>query len=253
MSNAIARPSLFWLMSEPGRALLELGVSIPFKKVFFNKSKGDGHPVMILPGFLSSETSTKSLRDFVSSQGYQVFDWGLGRNMGKVEYMEALLERMINIYKECGRQITLIGWSLGGVFARQLAKEKPNLVRQVITLASPFGGINEPNNITWLYSLLNGGKKVDEVNTAMLEDLPLPPTVPTTSIYSKVDGIIPWRLCMEKEEDDTHQNIEVHSSHIGMGVNPTAWAIIADRLKQKKVNWKRFQPQGLYKLVFPKV
>ncbi len=253
MTQTISRPSIFWLLSEPGRALMELGASYPYKKLFTKTKKGDGHPVMILPGFLSSEVSTKALREYVADLGYDVYDWGLGRNMGKLEYMELLIDRIDEIYRKTKKKVSLIGWSLGGVFARQIAKERPHLTRQVITLAAPFAGLGEPNNVAWIYRVLNYGKKVKEVNQSLMEDLPLPAPVPTTAIYSKVDGIVPWEFCIEKDEDKIHQNIEVRSSHIGMGVNFSVLTIIADRLSYKKDNWIKFKAKGILnnKLVFP--
>ena len=245
MFQLVSRPSLIWLLSEPGRALMELGASYPYQKIFNKDIEGDGHPVMILPGFLSGEKSTKLLRDYISNLGYDVYDWGLGRNMGKLEYMESLLERMDDIYKKTGRPISLVGWSLGGVFARQIAKERTGITRQVITLAAPFTGLSEPNNVAWIYSVLNYGKKVKEVNQTLLDNLPLPAKVPTTAIYSKFDGIVPWRFCMEKTEDALHQNIEVRSSHIGMGINFSVLSIITDRLLYSKENWTKFKPTGL--------
>ncbi|MBP6447922.1 MAG: alpha/beta hydrolase [Saprospiraceae bacterium] len=253
MFESMSRPSLMWLLSEPGRALIERSASIPFEHVTQKKQIGDGHPVMILPGFLSSQSSTKALRKYVANLGYEVFDWGLGRNMGKLEYMELLLERLDEIYIKTGREVSIIGWSLGGVFARQLAKERPNITRQVITLAAPFIGLSEPNNIAWIYSLLNYGKKVKDVNQTLLEDLPRPATVPTTAIYSKSDGVVPWKYCIEPIEDDIHQNIEVRSSHIGMGVNLAVFAVIEDRLLYEKESWVKFRPRGIMnnRLMFP--
>lgn len=242
----MSRPSFFWLMTEPGRALTELSVAYSLNSVYKTPQNGDGHPVMILPGFMSTKTSTALLRKHIANLGYSVYDWGLGRNYGKVEYMELLLETLDEMYKRNGKeQISLIGWSLGGVFARQLAKEKPHLIRQVITLGSPFRDITQPNNIEWLYSAISGGRKAKNTNKALLENLPLPAPVPTTAIYSKEDGIVPWRMCMEVEEDEWHQNIQVRGSHIGLGVNASVLAVIEDRLRFDRSNWSHFRPKGL--------
>lgn len=238
------RPSLFWLMTEAVRAVTELGISYPYRK--FNKTEvvGDGHPVMIFPGFLASKRSTSVLHKFIEKSGYTAYDWGLERNWGKIEYLEHLEQRTEEIYHRHGQQVTLIGWSLGGVFARQIAKERPELVRQLITLGSPFLDITRPNNIAWLHTLISGGKTVQEVGAALLEDLPLPAPVPTTAIYSKQDGIVPWKACMEKIEDDLHQNIQVHGSHCGLAVNSTVLHIISDRLQLHRGNWEHFQPKS---------
>jgi alpha/beta superfamily hydrolase len=248
----VNRPSLFWLMTEPGRALTELGFSFTFNSLYKNKTKGDGHPVMILPGFMSTKQSTKVLRTFIEKQGYKVYDWGLGRNLGKVEYISILNETLDEIYKKTGQQVSLVGWSLGGVFARQLAKNRPDIVRQVITLGSPFAGLTAPNNVSWVYTVISGGKNVKDTDLALLKNLPIPAPVPTTAIYSKEDGIVPWQACLEKNEDETHQNIQVRGSHIGLGVNPSVLTIIADRLRFTKQNWRYFKPKGLVdNLLFP--
>lgn len=255
MIQSFMRPTIFRLLSEPATALFELGTSYPYKKIFKNKKKGDGHPVMLLPGFLSSEKSTKPLKEYIESAGYEVYDWGLGRNMGELQYIDVLIDILDQIYIKTGKQVSLVGWSLGGIYARQLAKERPQQVRQVITLAAPFAGLDEPNNVSWIYTLLNFGKSVKEVNHTLLENLPLPAPVPTTAIYSKMDGIVPWKFCMEKVEDKIHQNIEVRSSHIGMGVNFSVLNIIIDRLSKTKENWSKFKPKGLLnnKLLFPSI
>ena len=117
LAGKTGRPSFFWLMTEPGRALTELGFSYPYNKFYRHTQVGDGHPVMILPGFLSTKQSTAVMRDFVSKLGYCVFDWGLGRNLGKVEYTEMLLDTLEELYQKKGQKISLIGWSLGGLVA----------------------------------------------------------------------------------------------------------------------------------------
>ncbi len=253
MAKSINRPSVFWLLSEPSRALVELGLSFSYNSLKSTEKTGDGHPVMVVPGFMSSERSTGVLRKFIAKLGYDVYDWGLGRNVGKVEYLELLLERIDEIYAKTGKPISLIGWSLGGVFARQAAKERPEIIQQIITLGSPFAGLTEPNNAEWMYRLMNGGKRVKHVNSSFLENLPIPAPVPTTAIYSKEDGIVNWEICMEKEEDNFHQNIQVRGSHIGLGVNASVFSIIADRLALKKSNWKKIMPKGIFKnkLVYP--
>jgi pimeloyl-ACP methyl ester carboxylesterase len=253
MTHTMSRPSLFNLLSEPGMAILEKSISIPYKKIFARTAKGDGHPVMVLPGFMGSETSTKALREYIAKLGYDVYDWGMGRNFGKLDYVDLLLTRVDEIYFQTGQPVSLIGWSLGGVYARQIAKENPKKVRQLITMGSPFSGLTEPNNISWLYSLISGGKKVNHINQAFLDSLPLPAPVPTTAIYSKSDGIVNWKMCMEAMETEIHQNIEVRGSHIGMGSNFSILRIIADRLQKDKHNWERFSPKGLLnqKVLYP--
>ena len=249
MSNAnnVKRPSLFWLLTEGGRAATELGLSFTFRKLHRNKMTGDGHPVLVLPGFLATDSSTKQLRKFIDELGYDSHAWGMGRNYAKVKFLKKLSEKIDDIAAETGEKITIIGWSLGGVYARQLAKAKPHLVRQVITLGSPFRGISEPNNVAWIYNLINGFKRASDIDNELLKDLPLPAPVPTTAIYSKEDGVVPWELCMEEVEDCTHQNIQVRGSHLGLGVNLSVLEIIADRLKYTQSDWVPFTPQSAIK------
>jgi hypothetical protein len=239
-----SRPSLFKLLSEPGRAIFEAGVTAPMKTLL-NKDEGDGHPVVVLPGFMATERSTKGLRAHIAKSGYNVFDWGMGRNYGKMEYLEILFIRIDEIYEQTGQPISLVGWSLGGVYARQIAKERPQIIRQVITLGSPFAGIGEPNNASWIYSLMNKGKKVRHVNKTLLEDLPIHAPVPTTAVFSKKDGIVPWEMCRETVETDIHQNVEIRGSHLGMGSNFSVLKLITNRLKLDRSNWVKFKPDGL--------
>ncbi len=241
------RPSFFWLATEAGRALTELGVSIPFRRFCKSEGRGDGHPVLVLPGFMASDFSTKPLRKFIDELGYTSYSWDLGRNSAKLQFLEELSEKLTSLYELHQRPISIIGWSLGGVYARQLAKEKEELVRQVITLAAPFRGISDPNNATWLYNLLPGRKRIVDLSPELLNDLPHPAPVPTTAIYTKEDGIVPWRACLEAIEDDWHQNIQVRGSHLGLGVNLSVLEIVADRLMYRKENWMPFKPSGFVK------
>jgi len=144
----------------------------------------------------------------------------------------------------------LIGWSLGGVFAREIAKKRPNLIRQVITLGSPFRAVVEKNNATWLYTYASGGQKVEDIDPALIAELPNPAPVPTTAIYSKEDGVVPWEYCMEKEETAIHQNIQVRGSHLGLGVNPSVLHIIADRLLYSSEDWQHFKVSSLLEDLF---
>lgn len=245
-SNVVERPSLFWLLTETGRAVTELGFSIPYRKFFVPKNQGDGHPVLVLPGFMSTDTSTRPLRNFIDDLGYTAYGWDLGRNTAKIEFLHLLVDKLEAIYEEHQEPVSLIGWSLGGVFARQIAKEKPALIRQVVTLGSPFKGVHEPNNVAWIYDIISNGKRVKDNDPVLFENIPLPAPVPTTAVYTKEDGIVPWHLCLE-DEDEIHQNIQVRGSHFGLGVNLTVLEIIADRLLYNSENWSFFRPNHFVK------
>ena len=241
---------MFWLVTEIGRAATELGISIPYRKFFHNNYQGDGHPVLVLPGFMASDMSTKPLRKFIKKMGYAAYGWELGRNYAEVRTLNILLDKLEEIYEEHGEAVTLIGWSLGGVYARQIAKGKPDMVRQIITLGSPFRGIGEPNNATWIYNMISSGKRVVDLDSELLTDLPKPAPVPTTAIYTKEDGVVPWEVCMEEEETWMHQNIQVRGSHLGLCVNPSVLNIVADRLLYNQNNWEHFAPESFVEDLF---
>ncbi|MEM8907246.1 MAG: alpha/beta fold hydrolase [Bacteroidota bacterium] len=242
-STAIKRPPFLRFVAEHFRIWRDLSKSYSFYKNFTAPAKGDGHPVLVIPGFMASDRSTNRLRHFVQKIGYQAYDWKLGRNYGNIRDVDTIAQQLLELNQKHQQTVSIIGWSLGGVYARQLAKNHPEQVRQVITLASPFNGINEPNNAVWLYRLIHRGEKVSDLDQAWIDDLPKPAPVPTTALYSKQDGIVPWEVCLENVEDDLHQNVEVHSSHLGMGFDPAVWEIVADRLQYDRNNWQAYRPQ----------
>jgi len=243
-SQKIKRPSIFWLATEVGRAITELGISTPYRKFLHRQYQGDGHPVLVLPGFMATDRSTKLLRKFIDKMGYTTYGWDLGRNTAKENNLYLMIDKLEEIATKHGQEVTLIGWSLGGVYARQMAKAQPDLVRQIITLGSPFRGIGKPNNATWLYNIISNGKRVVDLDPELLSDLPKPTPVPTTSIYTKEDGVVPWEMCIDECETEIHQNIQVRGSHLGLGVNASVYRIIADRLLFSKSNWRHFQAES---------
>jgi pimeloyl-ACP methyl ester carboxylesterase len=209
---------------------------------------GDGHPVLVLPGLAASDMSTAPLRAFLRHRGYAAYGWNLGRNLGlRPGLTTRKLKRLREIREHHGRKVSLIGWSLGGIFAREVAKELPDEVRQVITLGSPFKGHPKATRAWRLYEFL-AGHSVDEARLGA--DVPSAPPVPTTSIFSRSDGIVAWQCCIEDEHAHT-ENVEVWASHFGLGANPAALYVIADRLSQPEGRWSPFERSGLRRLVFP--
>jgi len=152
------------------------------------------------------------------------------------------------IYNKHGEKVSLIGWSLGGIYARELAKIRPHMTRQVITLGSPFNGSLKSNHASMLFQKTSG-YKFKEMDKSLRKNMRIAPPVPTTSIYSKSDGITAWQCCLEKQ-DATTQNIEVSSSHCGLGHHPFVMWVIADRLAQNVNEWRHFEPKRLEKLMF---
>ncbi|MGB1217282.1 MAG: lipase family alpha/beta hydrolase, partial [Saprospiraceae bacterium] len=198
----IKAPSKLLLLTEGARATVGLGLYALTNRFLKNVPKGDGHPVLVVPGFMTSDFSTTILRKYLKDIGYEVMTWGMGVNLGRPEYAERLLERVVEINAMTDRKVSIVGWSLGGVFAREVARTQPNLIRQVITLGSPFAGLFGDNNARWFYDFLHGQKGMEMANE-MVKDILETPSVPITAIYSKEDGIVPWQYCMEQEENAT--------------------------------------------------
>jgi pimeloyl-ACP methyl ester carboxylesterase len=239
----IKAPGWLLLALEGGRAPWELWASLMSLPVLRSAPVGDGHPVLVFPGLATGDVTTVVLRNFLKDRGYAPYAWEQGLNRGpQPGVIEACVQRVSDLHAQHGRKVSLIGWSLGGIFAREIAKMVPEHVRVVITMGTPFAGSPKANNAWRLFELASGMRI--EGNTALFAGLKTPPPVPTTSIFSRTDGVVAWRCSLERETDYS-ENIEVHSSHLGMGMNPTALYAVADRLAQPEGQWQRFDREGL--------
>lgn len=249
----VKRPSKLLLLSELGRASFGLGayfMSLPWLQLM---PKGDEHPVLVLPGFMTTDTTTSPLRFYLKSRKYTPYRWKMGRNLANFhEIEEKIYDRLLELKDIHGRKVSIVGWSLGGVYAREIARRHPDAVRQVITLGSPFGGITGENNIEWIYEMVTGRKvtEVDHIPEDIVNNIPKAPPVPTTAIYSKTDGVVAWQHCMEKKEGPITENVEVIGSHIGLGHNPAVLACIAERLSQREGEWIPFKHTTMGKLFY---
>jgi pimeloyl-ACP methyl ester carboxylesterase len=230
------------------RSLGEFGVSLALLPLLSRAPSGDGHPVLVLPGLLASDASTRPLRRYLSGRGYDVHGWGLGRNLGLRAGIESKMKaRLREIHRTSGRKVSIVGWSLGGVFAREIGGQVPDAVRSVITLGSPIRGKPRSTNAWRIYELASG-ESVDDPKLR-LPRVTAPPA-PTTSIYSRTDGIVAWQCSVEMPTDKT-ESIEVMGSHCGLGVNASVWYAVADRLAQPEGRWQPFDRSGLRGWVFP--
>lgn len=209
--------------------------------------RGDGHPVIVYPGLGATDITTAPLRGFLQDMGYSAYPWKQGFNFGPRQgVLDAVREHVQRIAARHDDRVSLIGWSLGGLYAREMAKEFPKLARCVITLGSPFAGHPRATNAWRFYEWVSGQ---DVHDPELIEQIRGVPPVPTTSIYSRTDGVVAWQ-CSLNEESPQAENIEVHASHIGMGMNPLALYAIADRLRQDPAHWKRFDAQGARRWFF---
>ena len=248
-THSLAPPSRTLMFLE-GRAISELGAFLGALPLLSLAPKGDGHPVLVLPGLVASDTSTRPLRSFLKNRGYAVSGWRQGRNLGlRHGVQHAMVDLVQELNDTHGQKVSLVGWSLGGLYARQLAKMMPERVRSVITLGSPFASGPKATNAWRVYEMASG-RRADEEDSRFGGSLAETPSVPTTAIFSRTDGICAWQGCMEKTSAMS-ESIEVESSHCGMGHHQAAVYAVADRLAQAEGQWAPFDRSGWRSLVFP--
>jgi pimeloyl-ACP methyl ester carboxylesterase len=241
-----AAPGLFLRFLEV-RAIWEHYAAVAMRPAWGAAADGDGHPVLVLPGLAAGDSSTALMRSFLRQRGFAAYGWGQGVNRGLREgVLDRAHERLAELWIEHGRSVSLVGWSLGGLYARELAKRSPELVRTVITLGSPFTGHPRATNAWRLYEVASGHRIDSHDLHGRLNAAPL---VPTTSIWSLTDGVVSWRCSVETRRD-LAENIVVESSHLGLGAHPATLYAIADRLAQAEGSWKPFHRKGWRRFVY---
>ncbi|ANY21342.1 Alpha/beta hydrolase family protein [Tsuneonella dongtanensis] len=246
-------PSRLLALTEPTRAMAEIAAFAFLRPAMSFLPRGDGHGVLVLPGFLASDSSTGPMRRLLGQLGYDVAGWKLGRNV-RVDNVrvQEMARCVVELNDRTGRKISIVGWSLGGVFARELAKLDPDRVRQVITLGSPISDNRDHSNARRLFEMLNG-REPEPMRQGNFRKLAEAPPVPTTSILTKADGVVHWRGSIQHPDTNPQtENIEVFASHIGLGVNPAVMLAIADRLAQPEGEWSPFAARGIASLAFPR-
>jgi pimeloyl-ACP methyl ester carboxylesterase len=236
--SATARPPSPWLLLLEWRAPFEWAAAVASIPWLASAPRGDGHAVMVFPGLAANDLSTLPLRRFLASLGHDVHAWGQGFNLGREGVLERCCDAVRAQADRTGRAVSLVGWSLGGVYARETAKALPDEVRAVVTLGSPFADHPHATNAWRVYEMLSGQRADDPEMRARLG---VPPPQPTTSIYSRTDGVVSWR-CSVDAPRPLAENIEVRASHIGMGANPIVLYAVADRLAQPEGRWQPFDP-----------
>jgi len=250
--TAPPQPPLRDLLLEVPRASVDWWRSLALAPWLRRVPEGDGHPVIVLPGFMASDRSTVLLRSFVSSLGYATYGWQLGRNIGPTdEVVDRLPSTIARLAETHGRRVSLIGWSLGGIMARRLCREQPDPVRQVITLGSPIGMRDKQQSRASAryaeYSSRHSERYT--LDDAYVPDVdPLP--VPSTAIYTRNDGIVAWTTCTQVTGERS-ENIEVRGAHCGLGHHPAALLAIGDRLAQPEGRWRAFRPPARVRHWYP--
>lgn len=247
----VGEPHLLFQLAE-WRATLEMAL-LPWALPWLMYApRGDGHPVLLLPGFMANERTLAALKWFLANRGYDVHTWGFGRNVGfNSRHALAVEQKIRYMHHVGGRKVSLVGWSLGGSFALYGAHQAPECVRTVVTLGSPISlgeeGSRSPQLIKTLYRWIGHplGPEVHAMQprVKMLRQRKLV-SVPTSCLYSLSDGVVPPQEATLSGEPGLHENIRVSSSHMGLGFNPMVLAIFAERLAQPEGNWQPFSPQG---------
>ena len=246
-------PPPLWLYLLEGRAAFEAAALLCSMPWLGAERARDPGPVMLIPGWGATDEDTALLRLLMRRQGHETHGWGLGRNSEPThDVLEALAQRLAAIRTRTGRPVTLVGWSLGGLLARRLARATPDAVRQVITLGtgSRFRPFDRTNLSPIADRFVPGW--ADGAFAPLFNDSergPLP--VPSTSIYTRGDGVSRWELCLEAK-GEFRENIEVRGSHVGLPVNRAAILAVLDRLAQPQDRWEPFRPPAMLISWYPK-
>lgn len=247
-------PPISRLAVEGARATAELSVSAAVVPFLRRAPRGDGHPVLVLPGFTAGDHSTRPLRWFLRDRGYFVHGWRLGRNLGPTrkifDGMRSRIEALLEMHHE---PVSVVGWSLGGIYAREMARSAPEAVRSIITLGSPFGltATGRATNADALFRSLSHLHHPEAVAAWQIPDNERPPVpVPSSAVFTRTDAVVPWPACVDeprRSSTDRRESIEVRGSHSGLGHNPAVLLLIADRLSQPAGQWKPFIPTNRWR------
>jgi len=253
INKKIPLPPLFNMLME-SRSLIEWSSIYCIYPFIPKRLEGKGKPVLLIPPYLGDDSSTTFVRKYLKSLGFKTYKWELGFNMVKSHYIPRLEEKLADIYQEHQEKVSIVGWSGGGIFAKIMANRHPNQVEQILTIGSPIWGVMDMKPP--LYGLLEffRGKSLKERNERFLAELEPVPNVPVTCVYTKTDGLVPWKHCMEAETFRKDiKNIEVYGSHSGMGANASVLLTTANALSAN-LNGKEIQDvsSNIERFLYPK-
>lgn len=234
LDTPIKAPALH-LLAREARVAAELPMFLLRSRSLRDLPRGNGQTILIVPGFGTDDWATLPLRQALRALDFDARGWGLGRNMGmRPPIKVALNEQLQRLHAQQQSKVALVGWSLGGVFVREMARHQPERVQHVFTLGSPINGEPDANNMMLMFRVANRGKAV-KTDRAGFERRRAAPPVPCTAIYSRTDGIVAWRCCLEEVADNT-ENVEVRGSHFGLVYNIDVVRTIAERLANSRAN-----------------
>jgi pimeloyl-ACP methyl ester carboxylesterase len=227
MIEVLKAPQSSGILRE-ARGLIELARLLLRFRDLRRQPRGGGEPVLILPGYGAGDGSTVILKGYLRYLGYKAHGWGLGRNSGMVEeILPRVLKRLASLSRRSKQQVRLIGWSFGGYLAREIARERPDLVRQVITLGTPV--IGGPKYTVFAQNYLKLGIDIDAIAAQVEGRKKISLLTPVVAIYSRGDGFVAWQACIDRDAPNV-EHIEVQTTHIGFGFSPDVYKIIAQRL-----------------------
>jgi hypothetical protein len=250
--EGVERPPILQFGLELPRTVAEGALFLAAEAIMRIAREGDRHPALVLPGFLADDRATIALRWHLSHLGYAVHGWCLGRNLGPTKEAFDGMRRALNaLASEHEKRVSVIGWSLGGIYAHELARTDPSVIREVITLGSPLRLAHLRQTRTermWgRYQHLHD-ERFRVTSYSYVDDYP---SVPSTAIYSRSDGIVAWRTCLLPTGPST-ENIEVWGSHCGLGHNAAAVYAITDRLARPEGGWRPFEPWAPLRWLYPR-
>jgi len=216
ISNLNKKPSLWLYFTESTRSFFETIIGFFFMVFSKRENLGKGAVVVVIPGLLTSDVFTFILRGFLVKKGFNVYGWDFGANLGDMTVLPRLQDRITDIHNTSGRKVSLVGWSMGGLYAREIAQTNNEIIESLVTVGSPYRDVYAPNNAKWVFDLLNKENVVDKI---LMERLSSPTKVRSTSIYSTKDGIVSWAACKDDINDELHNSVSINTSHFGMGAN----------------------------------
>lgn len=218
-------PSRVALLGELRVGVEWLALQTGWARLVAKAPRGDGGPVLVVPGFATDDRWTRSLRRFLAEVGHRPHGWGLGRNHGRVDQLlPALCDRTEGLAESSSRPVKLVGWSLGGYLAREVARDRPAAVERVVTLGAPVRGGPKYTASAPMYR--RRGYDLDEIERRVAEREKQPLEVPVAAVYSRSDGVVAWRACVDRATAAVEHH-EVAASHLGMVASPRVLALVA--------------------------